>query len=290
MSNSAMTATAPSTIPEQSIAASLTVEVMHDLDDGTPTLVASTQGNQGDLQVVTVDQVRTMIAEQRTHLNRQERLALAYEAASGQARKGVIVAIGGTCVSHGEPLDLWATPDWDAHAYEAVYDPSRISLADAEASVRTQLAEFGVQVASFLNEDGPLTTAQSTFVLDYGLGARLTTPTESAQRDIDDCYTAAENATRPFLAAKAVVHDYRSQAYGRRTEVWLDYGVTTGTLTPAKARDVLAAMAGFCAQFEAVIELAEREALKDFEGDPEIAAADREAEARRIRAITEACA
>lgn len=282
------TATAPSTIPEQSITASLTVEVMHDLDDGTPTLVASTQGNQGDLQVVTVDQARAMITEQRAHLNRQEQLARTYEAATGQVHNGVTVAIGGASNMTGRTVDLWATPDMDAYAYEAVYDQGRISLADAEASVRTQLAEFGVQVASFLNEDGPLTTAQSTFVLDDGLGARLTTPTESALRDIDDCYTAAENATRPFLAAKAVVHDYRPQAYGRRTEVWLEYGVTTGTLTPAKARDVLAAMAGFCAQFEAVIELAEREALKDFEGDPEIEAADREAEARRIRAIAEA--
>ncbi|MFF1321474.1 DUF6907 domain-containing protein [Streptomyces chartreusis] len=73
---------------EQSITASLTVEVMHDLDDGTPTLVASTEGNQGDLQVVTVDQVRAMIAEQRAHLNRQEQLALAYDAATSNAPTG----------------------------------------------------------------------------------------------------------------------------------------------------------------------------------------------------------
>ncbi len=176
----------------------------------------------------------------------------------------------------------------DEYAYEAAYDASRISLADAEASIRTQLAEFGVQVAGFLNEDGPLTAAQSTFVPDDSLGGRLTAPVETALRDIDDSYSAAENEKRPFLAAKAVVSDYRSQAYGRHTEVWLDYGLTTASLTPAKAREVLAAMAGFYAQFEAVIELAEREAVKDFEGDPEIAKADREAEDRRIRAVTEA--
>lgn len=82
------TSTATSATSEQSITTSLTVEVMHDLDDGAPTLVASTQGNQGDLQVVTVAQVRAMIAEQRAHLNRQERLAFAYEAATTKAPTG----------------------------------------------------------------------------------------------------------------------------------------------------------------------------------------------------------
>lgn len=201
---------------------------------------------------------------------------------------GITVAIGATSHLAGKTTDLWATPDMDDYAYEAVYDWARISLADAEASVRTQLAEFGVQVTSFLNEDGPLTPAQSTFVPDYGLGGRMTSPVESTLRDIDDGYSSRENEQRPFLAAKAVILDCRSQAYGRRTEVWFDYGLTTASLTPAKARDALAAMAGFCAQFEAVIELAEQEAARDFEGDPEIARLDQEYEDRRIAAISEA--
>ncbi|EPD56388.1 hypothetical protein [Streptomyces sp. HGB0020] len=202
-------------------------------------------------------------------------------------RTGVTVAIGASSVRTAQPLDLWATPDMDDYAYEAVYSPDRISLVDAEARVRTQLAEFGVQVAAFLNEDGPLTAEQSTLTPDDSLGGWMTAPVETELRDIDDHCTPDENETLPFLAAKVVVIGYRQQAYGRRTQVWLDYGRTTGSLTPAKAREVLAAMASFCADFEAVIELAEREAIADFEGDPEIAAADREAEDRRIRAVTE---
>lgn len=88
MSHLAISAPVASTLPEQSITVSLTVEVMHDLDDGQPTLVASTQGNQGDLQVVTVDRVLSMVAEQRAQLNRQERLALAYAATTTKAPTG----------------------------------------------------------------------------------------------------------------------------------------------------------------------------------------------------------
>ncbi|MFF3346108.1 hypothetical protein [Streptomyces sp. NPDC002779] len=132
-----------------------------------------------------------------------------------------------------------------------------------------------------------LTAAQSTLTADIPLGGWMTAPVESALRDIDDSCSDAENAQLPFLAAKTVVIDYRSQAYGRRTEVWLDYGRTTGSLSPAKARIVLAAMRTFTDQFEAVIAFAEESAVRDFEGDPEIAAADREADDRRIRAITE---
>jgi hypothetical protein len=88
MTRMAQTAMAPSALTEQSITASLTVGVVHDLDDGQPALVASTQGNQGDLQVVTVAQVFARAAEQRSHLNRQERLALAYAAATTEAPTG----------------------------------------------------------------------------------------------------------------------------------------------------------------------------------------------------------
>ncbi|MFJ2007377.1 hypothetical protein [Streptomyces chartreusis] len=171
------------------------------------------------------------------------------------------------------------------NAVEAVFQAS-----ENPAMTRKALREFVDMEASKAGAAtaGGLTAEQSAFAADIPLGGWMTAPVESALRDIDDSYTAAENEHMPFLAAKAVITDYRSQAYGRRTEVWLDYGRTTGTLTPAKARDVLAAMAGFCAQFEAVIELAEHEAASDFEGDPEIAAADREAEDRSIRATTEA--
>lgn len=131
-----------------------------------------------------------------------------------------------------------------------------------------------------------LTTEQTTPVLDEGLGAWVTAPVETALRDIDDQHTARENAEVPFLAAQMVVSDYRPQAYGRRTEVWLSYGTTIGSLTPAKARQALEAMRGFVDQLEAVVDLAEETAAGDFEGDPEIARLDHEAEDRRIEART----
>jgi hypothetical protein len=136
--------------------------------------------------------------------------------------------------------------------------------------------------------DGILTKAQRTPVYDTGLGAWRTTPVETKLRDLDDQHTPAENTATPFLAAEMIVTDYRPQAYGRQTEVWLSYGITTGTLTPVQAREALEAMRGFCNQLAAVVELAEESAAADFDGDPEIARLDREAEDRRFKAITEA--
>lgn len=135
-------------------------------------------------------------------------------------------------------------------------------------------------------DTSPLTAAQSTPVLDDGMGARVTAPVETELRDIDDQHTPRENAETPFLAAQMVVSDYRSQAYGRRTEVWLSYGTSIGSLTSAKAREVLAAIKRFVPQLEAVVDLAEESAAGDFEGDPEIARLDQEAEQRRIEART----
>ncbi|MGW3936475.1 hypothetical protein [Streptomyces phaeochromogenes] len=135
---------------------------------------------------------------------------------------------------------------------------------------------------------GPLTAAQRTLVLDDGLGAWRTAPVETEHRDIDDQRLPRENAETPFLTAEVVMTDYRSQAYGRQTEVWLGYGLTIGSLTPAKAREALDAIKDFVPYLEAVVELAEEIGARDFEGDPEIAAADREYEERRSRAISEA--
>lgn len=67
--------TASPAIQEQGITASLTAEIMNDLDDGQPTLVASTQGNQGDLQVVTPAQLLAKVNEQRRQLDQIETLA-----------------------------------------------------------------------------------------------------------------------------------------------------------------------------------------------------------------------
>ncbi|AKN70597.1 hypothetical protein QR97_12840 [Streptomyces sp. PBH53] len=220
-------------------------------------------------------------------------------------RTGVAVAIGAASgpLRQDQPLDLWATGDMDTHAYEALYNPARISLADAEASIRTQLAEHNVHVEAFLNDDGPLTAAQrgTDWMLRWGCTpwcvndhTSPTTadwhadgPTETALRNIDAANSPSENAKIPFLAARTVVINDKPQAYGRETRVWLDYGTSTGELSPAEARQVLEAMRGFVAQFAAVVEHAERTAVDDFDGDPEIARLDREAEDRRIRAFIE---
>ncbi|MGV9755397.1 DUF6907 domain-containing protein [Streptomyces tricolor] len=218
---------------------------------------------------------------------------------------GVNVAIGATSgpLHQNQPLHLWATGDIDAHAYEAVYNPARISLADAEASIRTQLAEYSVQVASFLNDDPPLTAAQRgpEWQARYGCnpecqldhsgsdgepGWHSTAPIETEHRSIDDNFTTAENAKLPLLGAQIVVDNYKSQAYGRHTSVWLHLGTTTGTLTPGQAREALTAIRGFVAEFEAVVDQAEALAADDFDGDPEIARLDREADNRRTSAIS----
>ncbi|MFC7842525.1 DUF6907 domain-containing protein [Streptomyces sp. NPDC057382] len=218
-------------------------------------------------------------------------------------RTGITVAYGASPVpGHGSPLDLWATPDMADYAYEAVYDASRISTADAEASIREQLAEHNVQVAAFLNEDGPLTARQrgADWMLRWGCtpwcvndhtspGApewHSTAPVETDLRNIDSANTPAENAKLPFLAARTVVANDKSQAYGRTTRVWLDFGTSTGEISPAKARQALEAMRRFVTDFEDVVEHAERSAADDFEGDPEIARLDDEYMDRHIRAVS----
>jgi hypothetical protein len=127
-----------------------------------------------------------------------------------------------------------------------------------------------------------LTAAQCTFTLDEGLAAHRTTPIESAMRDID---SEAERRELPWLAAEIVVLDDKPQAYGRKTMVWLHNGRTTGELTPAQAREALVAMREFADRYEALLDLADATAAGDFEGDPEIARLDREAEDRRVRAL-----
>lgn len=71
--------------------------------------------------------------------------------------KTVNVAIGRT-TGMPVPCEYWATTDTEVdygHGYEACYDPKRITLADAEKWVRTQLTEQGVNVGRFINEDEP---------------------------------------------------------------------------------------------------------------------------------------
>lgn len=66
----------------------------------------------------------------------------------------------------------------------------------------------------------------------------------------------------------------------------LDSGLHTAELSLAKAREALTSMRGFVAQLGAVVEQAEEIAADDFEGDPEVARLDREADNRWSKART----
>lgn len=111
--------------------------------------------------------------------------------------------------------------------------------------------------------------------------------TELRTTDLDyDGYNEDRDAL-PWLSAETVVTCDKPQAYGRETRVLLGYGVHLAELSPARARQALEAMRGFVAQLAAVVDDADRVALDDFAGDPEIAQADCDAEAARRRRITE---
>jgi hypothetical protein len=113
---------------------------------------------------------------------------------------------------------------------------------------------------------------------------------ETKLRDaaVDSSGYSANGDSLPWLSAQVVVANDKPQAYGRRTQVWLGYGVHMGELTPAEAREALEAMRGFVRRLEFVVKQAEEIVRDDFDGDPEITRLDREAEDRRIRAITTA--
>jgi hypothetical protein len=78
MHESATATTASSTLPEQSITTSLCFEIMHDLDDGHPALLASTQGNLGDLAEVGPTEAIRRLREARAHLDQAEQLINQY--------------------------------------------------------------------------------------------------------------------------------------------------------------------------------------------------------------------
>lgn len=69
---------------EQSLTDAFHVEIMSDLDSSQSMLLASTDPNQGDLQVVTVDQVAALAAEAHKKIADGVALALDFEAATRQ--------------------------------------------------------------------------------------------------------------------------------------------------------------------------------------------------------------
>ncbi|WP_405797218.1 hypothetical protein [Streptomyces sp. NBC_01506] len=163
-------------------------------------------------------------------------------------------------------------------------DPAYVAKETSPGALREALTEAVSTIAD--PPVGLLAEAQTTLIRDVGLGAlRTAEPLESELRDID-ADGLSDNTNVPWLAAEVVVHAERSQAYGRKTTVWTHYGVHTGELTPARGREALAAMRDFADRYEALLDFADQVAADDFEGDPEIARLDTEAEDRRIKAIT----
>ncbi len=146
--------TASVTMPDQAISASLTVEIMADLDNGQPTLVASTQGNQGDLQVVTVAQALAKVTELREQADRIEALVNEY------AEKVLIPALLTEFRIELEEFDLTVlaedAPDLAAkfRAFAAVKNdgsvlvavPKRQASAERLAAIRDLVLDIQKQV------------------------------------------------------------------------------------------------------------------------------------------------
>ncbi len=127
---------------------------------------------------------------------------------------------------------------------------------------------------------GLLTEAEVTPVLDEELGFYRTTRIESDARDISDVLTPAEQTVVPFLSAEIVISDWKvadavqhedgrfgpgDTIDGRFTEMWLHYGTSTGTVTPAKARELAGEMRAFAARLEALCDRADELAADDHE-------------------------
>ncbi|MEU1293024.1 hypothetical protein ABZ439_11420 [Streptomyces sp. NPDC005840] len=203
------------------------------------------------------------------------------------------ITIADAATVYGLPLQvtvqLCQDPDYSApslHLTSADGEGTALN-ADAVAQAAAQAEALAAELRRRhrqMTGTSVLTDAQRTLTLDEGLGSHRTTPIESTLRDIS-CDT--DYPDDPWLSAEMVITDYRPQAHGRRTKIWLRTGAETAELTPQEARQAVAAAREFAPRLEALIALAEESSAGDFEGDPEIAAADREAEDRRIKAITE---
>jgi len=117
-----------------------------------------------------------------------------------------------------------------------------------------------------------------------------TAPVETALKASEvDCSGYSQGTDNlPWMSAQTVVSNDQAQAYGRRTNVFLGYGVHLAEISPAEARRALDAMRAFTVRLAAVVDFAEQTAADDFAGDAEIARLDREADARRRAAIDEA--
>jgi hypothetical protein len=133
----------------------------------------------------------------------------------------------------GPAAECWPVGDMGAFSFEAYYDPERISLADAETQVRTQLAEQGVQVARFLNEDDPQVTedraVRDRMLSQWGefrsLARERGTATPAMEKFMDEVALLISVSPDPQATVDAVIDVIsRERAKNRacRTYAWCD--------------------------------------------------------------------
>ncbi|MFJ1536572.1 DUF6907 domain-containing protein [Streptomyces mirabilis] len=234
-----------------------------------------------DDTVVDLAEIRT-IDGRRTVVARADEVAVAYDD----------VHVVGRCLTCSGELDDTALLYFPANALVSFRGVQDMTGADVKVC-RTCVEASGL----------PLTAAQRgpEWMLRWGCPPwcvddhaapcaaefHRAFPVQTKLRDaaIDSSGYSGYGNGLPWLSAQVVVSNDKPQAYGRRTQVWLGYGVHLGELNPAEARRTLEEMRGFVNRLEHVAKQAEEIARDDFEGDPEIARLDREAEDRRTQVI-----
>ncbi|GHC27034.1 MULTISPECIES: hypothetical protein [Streptomyces rochei group] len=109
-----------------------------------------------------------------------------------------------------------------------------------------------------------LAPEHTALTFDECMIAHRTTPIESGLRDLDADQHWGDASALPWLAAEVVIHA-EEPGYGRKTEVWLSYGVHTGELSPAQGREALKAMREFADRYEQLLDFADQVAADDAE-------------------------
>jgi hypothetical protein len=125
-------------------------------DTDTAPVTVSVGDPKGEYRTITSgDQLRAEAARVRASGARLDALADEFDAIR-EGGTGVGTATAVVMIGRGRPgdfdVEVWPVTGV-SYTHEAVYNPGRISLKDAESKVRDVLADSSVQVARFLNED-----------------------------------------------------------------------------------------------------------------------------------------
>jgi hypothetical protein len=241
------------------------------------TLKATDDPTVGMPQIEVIDGTRTLLA-------RADELGVALDDARAVGR----------CIECSSDLDDTALPYFPANALPGYRVPKDITGGDIRIC-RTCVTRSRLPLTAA--QRGPEWAAKwgcpGFCVENHGTpGANechSTSPAETSilAADMDCSGYSANGEGLPWLTAQTVVVNDKSQAYGRRTAVWLGYGVHLAELSPTEARAALDSLRAFTVRLAAVVDFAEQTAAEDFAGDPEIACLDSEATERRVRTVSE---